>query len=430
MALFPTKRTINVSMVLLCTFLCAVVWAAAGFGTLYLARMTPETRGQLVTLLMAFTFFLGGYLGSLTVVPMVLAAKQWFLDTPAGTHARDLKESRLTLEALSLLAPSLILLVWVAVSTTGDMRQIARIAMFLPAAWLALRHGWRGTAVGASAASIAVMLTMMEKREPSLIQAEAFIAFAITSLLMLSARITVLNDKENKGRADGQMALRLAQESIYLGEMRMRQTAYALEQLGSTIQQAHNRFTHQLRYLMPTMDESAHHRNAIETQQQVNRLADSLYPRAWRNRGLPTALRVGPIAQVLADLGTEYGCELGGRGLSVLSPNVQLALYRLASESVVYLFAQRKAYEQIKLTLRGGETRGRRWAVLRLEGSTEHEVIASTASSKLDELVARLGANGLALSAIRSQALIYGGELHLRVLPRGLRVTVLIHDSV
>lgn len=39
---------------------------------------------------------------------------------------------------------------------------------------------------------------------------------------MLSARITVLNGKENKGPVDEQLAFQLALKSIYLSEMRTR----------------------------------------------------------------------------------------------------------------------------------------------------------------------------------------------------------------
>ena len=102
--------------------------------------------------------------------------------------------------------------------------QVCRIAMFVPVAWLTLRHGWRGAAIGGAAASCAVALTSTIVRDPSVIQAQAIIAFAISTLLMLGTRLahTVSGEvSAQRERVDREYGLLLAQQGLYQEELRM-----------------------------------------------------------------------------------------------------------------------------------------------------------------------------------------------------------------
>ena len=65
--------------------------------------------------------------------------------------------------------------------------------------------------------------------------------------------------------------------------------------------------------------------------------------------------------------GATYRCDLSGRGLSQLAPDVHMTLYRLACEVLVYVLS-RSPTQHVHLQLRGGYTGGRRWVVMRLVG--------------------------------------------------------------
>ncbi|MFC5739954.1 MASE1 domain-containing protein [Dyella tabacisoli] len=424
MAVFPSQQLVSISSLLLCTLLVSLVCATYGFIALTTAHLAPGKPPFVVLPMHALGYFFGNYLGALTIVPLVVMAT---FELRAGSLRNMLSrvgDSHVMLDGMVLLLPTLALLTWLNTKATGDTSQIARMAMFLPVAWLTLKHGWRGAALGGGAACTCICLSFPTMATLEVLQPQAFMAFAATSLLMLGARITIQNKQEQRGQVDGQQALYLAQQGLYLGELRMRQTAYALEQISGAMQQMHGRLLNRLRHLLPPAEEHSYYRQVAVTQHQVHRLADGLYPRAWRDRGLLAGLRDGAMAQALDDARVTYQCEIQGRGLSQLSSSVHTALYRLACEAVVYLFAQ-GSFEQVRLYLRGGEIQGRRWAVLRLEGTG----VSSIQNVDPEQLAPRLGASGLGLNAIRDHARIYGGDLHMLSTPKGIRVTMLLHDA-
>ena len=168
---------------------------------------------------------------------------------------------------------------------------------------------------------------------------------------------------ERHQQQEGRLALEMAQRSIYMSELRMRQTSYVLEEISSAMQFTYNRMMNRLRHFNPETDERDYFRQMASAQQQMYRLADSLYPIAWRDRGLPAALREGTIARTLDEAGICYHCEIHGRGLSQLSSSLHITLYRLACEAVVQMLGAGPS-GRIVLSLRGGVTNDRQWVVL------------------------------------------------------------------
>ncbi|WP_266158613.1 MASE1 domain-containing protein [Dyella silvatica] len=424
LVLFPSGHSVNMGGFLFCTLLVSLLWSVLNLIAYAVARFPVGYRPDYAE--WAGRYFLGNYLGILTITPLVLLVREILQSGSLNRLPKRLASSRLLIESVSLLLPALALLTWLGVSTTGDVRQVARIAMFLPVSWLALRHGWRGAAFGGAMASIGIVLTMPALYDHATQQAQVLIAFTITTLLMLGSRIAVLREGEQQSQLDGKLAFDVAQRSMHLSELRLRQTAYAIESIGSAIQQSHHHLLGQLRRLLPSAEEEGgYQRQAKVMQQQVFRLADSMYPLVWRGRGLPTALHEGTIARALSEAGVSYQCDIQGRGLSQLSPDVHIALYRIACEAVVYLLAQKKCTE-MTLCVRSGLTHGRRWAVLRL---VSRESGAPGVAMEWQDLVTRLGASGLGLAAIEDRARIYGGQVHVQHTLGGLQVSALLHDS-
>lgn len=428
-SLFGPKHAVNMGGLLLCAL--AISIAASWLDVAHVAVMQlPPGYVVPTPLRLALEYFLGGYIGILTLVPLLLMIRDARRSGVLRELPKHLAQSRLTLDFVCLLLPVLALLVWLSVKASGEFLQMTRIAMFLPVAWLTLRHGWFGAALGGAAVSVAVMLTMRVYHDPAVLQAQAFIGFAITTLLILGAHIATLRVREHKGQLDGQLALQLAQQGLYLGELRARQTAQALQHMGRTFQQSQQQLLAQLRYLWPAVDDARIEHQTEAAHRQVFRLADSLHPHTWRERGLPSELREGAIAHALADMGVAYYCELSGSDLSRLAPDVHATLYRLACEALVHLFAQ-KSMTRVQLTLRGGHTHGRRWAVLRVEGWGSYAAadISNLQADRL-QLIARLGALGQDIHAIRDRARLYGGELHVNTTNGRVRLTLLLHDAV
>ncbi|MFC5741153.1 MASE1 domain-containing protein [Dyella tabacisoli] len=429
LSLFDGQRSVRVGVLLLCTLLVSLATAARDISFLYTAREQAPGDNP-VFWQWGSQYFLGNYLGILTIVPLALLLRDIWREGSLRTLGKRLASNRLVLDSIGLLLPALTLLTWVAANVKGDFSFVARMAMFMPVAWMALRHGWSGAALGGSVASLGIALITPAEFDVVTMQSQVFISFAITTLLMLGARIATLHARDDRERVDGRLALQLAQQGLYLGELRMRQTADALEQVGSAIQQSHSRFLARLHNLLSATEERTYYRQAIATQQQVFRLADSLYPRTWQSRGFPSTLKNGPIAKAMDDMGIAFDCELSGRGLSRLDPGVQIALYRLACESVVQLFEPSPAITELRIVLRGGETRDRRWVVLRIDVTFDRtKALIEPKQNEREELTYRLGVGGLGLDAIRDRARIYGGAVHTRAIPKGARLALLLHDT-
>ena len=417
--LFPTRSITSINVLLLCSLLVSVVWAFADTVALVLATLhTPyDYRAA------AGRYFLGCYIGILTVVPLVLAVREELAEKPLRQILADVPESRLVLETVSLLLPALALLVWLASGVAGDATQAARMAMFLPVAWLSLRHGWRGAAVGGTAASVAVILTMPVRHDHETVQAQVFIAFTITTMLMLGARIALLHERERQERMDSRLALAMAQRNVYLGELQLRQTSYALEQMSGAIQSSYNQLLGRMRSLLPGSDERSYYRQAAVAQHQMYRLADSLYPLTWRDRGLPTALREGSIPRALDEGGIIYWCDIQG-DVEQLSGSVHMALYRLASEAIGVACSRRNV-SKIRVSLRAGRSRGRRWAVLCVDSDVDYDRLARV---RWDDLLSALGGTGMGLGALKDRAGIFEGKVHARARGNGNRISMILFD--
>jgi glucose-6-phosphate-specific signal transduction histidine kinase len=430
-------RQVNMPMLLGVILAGAVLTALDDLAVVMAVRMPAGMPDPVLDAQVVFGYFLGNYLGALALAPSVIAIYLWEIGRAKTAHETSLWHSRLAKDVVVGVLTSLLVLMGLVFSSQGDNMQVFRIAMFLPVVWLTSRHGWQGAALGGTLASVAVTMTSSIVRDPGVMQAQALIAFAITTLLMLGSRIAQQAQMSQSSQVDTLRGFQLAQQGLYLEELRMRQAADALEHIGHTIRENHNRLLDRLRHVLPSSEEHTYSRQVALAQHEMHRLANALYPRGWRERGVPATLREGPFAQAIHLAGATYQCELSGRGLSQLAPDVHLALYRLACEVLVHVLS-RGPMQDIRLQLRGGHTRGRRWVVMRLTGRRTPEHTPMPARDRLHALdndgwkqaMTLLGASGLGISSIRDRAHIYGGGIHVRETAELASVTLLLHDSL
>jgi glucose-6-phosphate-specific signal transduction histidine kinase len=128
-------------------------------------------------------YLLGGFLGGLTLAPVVLAIQDRMAPEPT---LRTLWHSPLFRDVCVWLIPVLVVLTMQANAgaSTGAV-QLLRLAMILPMLSLAWRYGWHGAAIAGSAASLAMALTSDTMRDPALIYCQAALALAFSAALLL-----------------------------------------------------------------------------------------------------------------------------------------------------------------------------------------------------------------------------------------------------
>ncbi|MFC5526376.1 MASE1 domain-containing protein [Rhodanobacter ginsengisoli] len=424
--LFAHPRNVNMGTLLLCALIAACVMTLRSLAALTITKL-PAGYPPIDYQQLAARWLLGDYLGILTITPLALFVYQEITHSTWANLRRRLAESRLLLESACILLPALGFLVWIGLNAAPgtQTRQIAQIAMFLPIVWLALRHGWHGAAVGGTAASLAILMLMPHRYDNDTIQAEIVIAFVMSTMLLMGARIAALDRHAQTERTDLRMTLALAQRNVQMGEMQLRMTAQALEQIRDAVQSVCLMMTSRLRLLHSAIDDRNYHRLALVAQDQLFGLADSLYPVTWQEKGVSAALREGQIPRALDRAGIRYWCDLRCE-LDGLSPNLHLAIYRLVCEAIADACARKSATE-IGVRLRCGERNGRRWVVLRLIFRADP---ARLRSVPWDELLPRVmpASSGRGFHSIQDRAATFEGKARERALPDGRRISVLLLD--
>jgi len=432
--ILPIDGGVNIALLLAVALVGATLTAIGNSLALTSVQLPSGAPGPALTMQIAFGYLLGNYLGPLTLMPAGFAARGWLMKEGESRLAwQQVFRSAFLRDVVIGLLPALMVLVWLGSIGSHDTMQICRIFMFLPVAWLALRHGWQGAAIGGGVASCAVAFTSTVVRDPSVIQAQAIIAFAITTLLMFGFRIThaAPAGEEKRERVDLEHGLLLAQQGLYQEELRMRNAAEALEHISQSVRDMQNRLLDRLRTLVPANEERAYSRQAALAQHEMHRLTNALYPRVWRERGEPSPLQEGPVAMAAAAVGATYQCALMGQDLDQLAPDVHMTLYRLAGESLVYALS-RQPTRHVDLVVRGGHSQGHRWVVMRMDcdRAAASDGGVRLAQEQWKKAMSLLGTSGQGIDTIRERAQIYGGGAHVRENASGLRITVLLHDAL
>lgn len=427
LALFPNQHLVDIKALLSCVMASALANAAYSVIAVSLAHAQPGT----LTPALALGYFIGFYFAMLAVVPWVLIARFEYRPGQLREKFKEALESRLLLEGMTVMLPATVLLTLVSHWPGSENPELILMMMFLPVAWLTVRHGWRATAFGSTITIICAALVLPSEAygaNVAVVQTELFLAITLTSLFALGARISAQSMEGRFHLDESQSTKYQARQNYLQGEQRMRQTAQALEFVAGTLHVANGRLLQHIRRVYPHIESESFYKQAVTAHNQVHRLAESLHPIAWRERGLPAALQE-TIGRALDELGIEYHCDIKGRGFTRMQSAVLAAAYRAACEAVVYA-ASRVACSSVRLTLRGGETNGARWVYVGVEGALDGSGVVRPIHAVSDRrgLAAKLGAMGLGADELRDHVRLFDGDLHHSAGSERMRITMLLHD--
>jgi glucose-6-phosphate-specific signal transduction histidine kinase len=420
--LFPAKGVVNMAAFVSCALTIAAIATAETIAQLQLTPLPPGYvihYGEVIARLM-----LGNFMGVLTIAPFALVLHLGFIEAHRnGDHwLRDTLDSRLFLDSVFAVLPALCFLGWVGHSD-HHARGVAQMAMFLPVVVLAFRHGWRGAATAGTMASIGIVLLMPETNDHATLQAETLVAMAISTMLLVGARLTQLDHRaqqEQQERWNSHMAMALAQRNMAMGEAQLHVTAQSLDQLRVSISGLFNLMLGRLRHLQPVVSDDGYRRLAQNAQDQLYLLTDSLSPSMLRERDLPGALIQGALPRALADAGMKYWCDIRGP-ISRLPPSMVLAAYRIVSEAVAEACLTREPSD-VLVKIRCG-IRQRAWLVVMVE-TRRHPVRSLHVA--WDPLLQRIRAStmGLGRKAIEDRAATFDGQVREHPVRDGRRLIV------
>jgi glucose-6-phosphate-specific signal transduction histidine kinase len=422
-----SKNGIHIGELLGCALLMSGIVALRGMLSM---RLMQLPAGYVIHYeALAARYVIGTYLGVLTLTPLVLAIYPVVLQGGWRQLYSRVADSRLVFESTCLGLPVLVFLLWLGMSApaNSETRQLVQVAMFLPVVWLAMRHGWQGAAIGGMVASCAIKLLMPALYDHHTIEAEILVAFAISTMLLMGSRIATLDRRAAQERADVRMAFALAQRNIYIGEMQLRMASQTLEQVRETVQAGFAMMLGRLRHLQPAVDDRGYQRHALVAQEQLHRLADSLYPVAMRDRGLPTTLREGAMARMLRESGLLYACDVRGP-FSRLSHTLRITLYRIVCEAVADACAKQDISD-VHVQIRCMEQHGRLFVMVRICLKADPVRMVHVQWDELQAYAART-TSGLGLRTIRDRAAIFEGRAKVHTSLEGRHISALLVDPI
>lgn len=422
--------TTHMMPLLLCSAIFAVL-VGIDSTLQYILTFQPGENSAALVKTWAPRYLLGGYLGCLIVTPLVIAVHGAI--QRAGTWQallRDMGRSRLLLEGVGLGVFALGLLTALSGNASAETeRQIARLLMFAPVAWMTVRYGWRGAAVGGTAASVGIIVALPSIYDPGTILAQTFVAFALTMLLPVGERMDVLNAHRRQAQHALLRRQRAARRELVQTESRIRSTTQDLERIYDVLQTHYSDLIQRMGAWLPEGVEKRYRRHLITSKQQMFEVTNRIHPLQWQQQGLAVALRDGSIARGLEDAGFAYTARVP-ETVKALSPGVQLTLYRLACEAVAYQVAKAAPRQRIHLDVRVHRAGTGAWIALTVTQTPRvHDNVVlfpiNTAQPK-EALFARLGAQNLRPVDMRDMVEIYGGKL--QVSPKRQRIQLSLWD--
>lgn len=425
--LFPASRTIDMKVLLTCVLAVSLVWTGVTYMGLYLEAEPQRTLDQISPVMIA-GLFVGNYVAILTITTWPLLLKIGYDGTIWKRAVKDAIASRLTSDAIFIALPLLLGISVLGAYVAAPINSMLEMSLFLPIAWLAVKYGWRGVAACGPIAVACVCVLTRPVPDIAVIQAQAFLAFAVTCLFIMGARIASQLHVAEREREAVSNALRIAQQCVHQADLRLRSTSQSLEVVSGSMSVVQGRIVERVKMFLPDADRQMLLREAAMTQNHLYRMAENLRPSAWRDRGLPAALRE-TIGRALDEVGIVYTCDIQGRGVSQLAIAVHQSIYRLAVEGVTGISAKRRC-QQIRLELRGGQRiNGHRWVVLRITGSGDPLTFGTpVAANGRASVASLLGATGMGVEGMKDQVALYSGTTHVKEADGTLALTMLMHD--
>jgi len=423
--LFPARGMVNIPIFLLCALIIAMVATAV---TLAQLQITPLPAGYVIHYSEATArMVLGNFMGVLTVAPIILVGYQSLVGSYFHWRRwlRGLMESRLLAESVMGVLPLIVSLVWLGVHNP-QVRATVQMAMFLPVIVMAFRHGWQGSAVAGTLASLGIVTLMPATNDLVTMQAETLVALAISTMLLVGARMVVLNQRVEQERFDSRMAMALAHRNVALGEAQLQVTAQALNQFRSLAHGIFDSTTRREHQALYAVEDTGYRRHVERVQEQLFLLTDSLDPSMLRDRGLPGALAQGTLARTLHEAGIKYWCDLRG-AVGILPQSMNLAVYRVVCEGVAEACMSHEPSD-VLVKVRCG-CRGRAWVVVMIEARWDLARSLHVDWMTLRQRL-RINTTGLGRKAILDRAATFDGQMRERAIHDGKRLLVSFQEPV
>ncbi len=394
---------------------CAALTSLKSFLTLGL----PPSQYDLTHWSMLNLYWIGGFVGCITLVPVAAYVHQQF--QPAGLTvklARERELGRIGRWIAAMIVPLSIGVVLTYVTDSTDWLLGIRTLLLAPTLVCALLYGWRGAVISVVLSNLAIELTWdYGPRPPGLIYALQLSGFVSLFSLIVGAQASGLRAHASNANAEVRRLRTIAKSQRTLPSTVRNWQASILDDVCTRFEEA----------ARVMMDPSTNRAEAMRIYWQIMSRARSelrsrrnaLVPPELASYGLRVALQRGPIISKLRECGIPV--QLGMNApVDHLAIGTQQTLYQVAHE-VLAQALRGGAVTWAAVRLRTGDGTDRPWACLRIS-FRHHPGLA------LEDLP--LNASDEAMfESLGQLASAYGGALRQRLLPNVRTVAVLVFDE-
>lgn len=428
LALFPSRRLIDMGALLQCLLWLSTVWALVSH-LLYLTGKSTQPGEGVTPAIGMVLYFLGNYLGMITILPWVLLIRLEDWQGRWRFKFEQLLANRMARDMVLVVLPLMGALFMVSQVDQEEIVKIARSIMIVPVAWLTLRHGWRASVLGGTFVSTCVCMMFECKVDLEMVQAQAYVVVGLTCLYALGACISAQRQQKDQVKTHMLQAQSAAKHSLNFGEQRLEQASRALESVLGVMEVQQLNVSEKLRHLATDAERWVYDKQASLLQQRIYHLAESIHPSAWRQGGMQAALR-DSVGRVLNEARLAYRFHTRGRLSGALSPGIQAVIYRSICAAVASMSSDLTC-ASIEVVMREGMTRGHRWVMFRVDGNLSELAIARNVClvEERERVAPKLGTHALDFNELRHLVRLFDGELRIREGKGAIKVTALLFDS-
>lgn len=283
---------------------------------------------------------------------------------------------------------ALFLAIELAVEIHSGIKLFILMMMIIPAAWLTLRHGWRGAALGLLSTNFLIAQTLAGKNVPGTYDGDVLvvqIALIIVStvVLLFENKMSALYERIRQYGIAERQAAEITKSTLFIAEKNLREQVLYMAQMQVYMDEQRKQVVELLRSQGKFSEALALNNKAVEHMQSFEKRSTAIYPIKIEEVGLYGVIFPQSFTDFWAGGAEVLFMQAAGKPRT-LSVDLQLTAYRCICNAFT-LLAQ-GCPERYVVKMKTG-TRGNRQGIMVNISSHEnipHEITRSGALAEVD----------------------------------------------
>lgn len=359
---------------------------------------------------------LGHYLGMLTLVPIGLFIAD-LLTNRRSLNIAWAQHRQWFVEIVSNLVVVAGLCLAIRVINNQELGFMLRLGLLMPIIRAGFYYGWGGTALTGCLSSLAWASLEPDTYDPFTVHIEILIGFAMTSFLVLGARVSILDVVARHEKTESRRNLEAGRQLLGHAELRFQRVGSWMSDIADPALTLPLGIRPYLDHVLPPLESLTLQNQGVAGKLQVCRLGQDL-------ASLPLKLDEAEAEpfQALKSLFEKEHIRFRGRlcgSLADFSPLAYQAICRLLADACAYLVSQPEMYVQLDLRVRRIDWHSKSVVAIRVRASRSPMIYDPAQREAQLKLMLQISSTGLELQGMAHLAKLYHGRVQHRRLDSG-----------